>query len=183
MKKRYISLFTIAFLLITGCVHSTIAPLTLHGSQIAYLFPKDGQHPDTELVSLINSAKVSLDIAIYSITKKNISQAVAAAEKRGVRVRLITDKEEASNRYEKSALALIKGAGVPVKINSHSGLMHLKVTIVDDSIVTIGSYNYTDSATFKNDEVLVVIQDLASVSVFKKEFSRMWNDTRNFGDY
>jgi phosphatidylserine/phosphatidylglycerophosphate/cardiolipin synthase-like enzyme len=181
--RIFISLFVITVILITGCTQSSLGPIMLKGTQIEYLFPKEGQRPDTKLVSLINSAKKSLDIAIYSITKKNISGAIIAAEKRGVRVRLITDRETSRDKYEKGALALLTGAGVPLKVNAHSGLMHLKVTIVDDSIVTTGSYNYTDSATFKNDEVLVIIHDLASVSVFKKEFLRMWEDTRNFNDY
>jgi phosphatidylserine/phosphatidylglycerophosphate/cardiolipin synthase-like enzyme len=179
-KKKYISLFTIIMILVSGCTQSSLVPVALQGSKIEYLFPREGQHPDTELVSIINSAKKSLDMAIYSITKKNISSAVAAAEKRGVVVRLITDRETSRDKYETSALALIAEAGVPIKVNKHSGLMHLKVTIADDNIVTTGSYNYTDSATFKNDEVLVIIHDLASVSVFEKEFSRMWDDTRNF---
>lgn len=183
MKRKHICIIIIAMIILSGCAKTSLVTITLKESQIEYLFPREGQSPDKELVYLINSAKNSLDIAIYSITKKNIAGAIVAAVKRGVKVRLITDKEMSRDRYERNALTTLIDVGVPVKVNSHSGLMHLKVTIVDANTVTTGSYNYTDSATNKNDEVLVVLHNTSSASIFEKEFSRMWKDTGNFDNY
>lgn len=182
-QKKYFILLIIVFIFLAGCSSSSIAPISIKGTQIEYFFSREGQHPDGELVSLINSTHKSLDIAIYSITKKNIVDAIIEAEKRGIKVRIITDNETSKNKYENSALYRINDAGIPIKVNKHSGLMHMKVMISDDSTVTTGSFNYTDSATYKNDEVLVVIHDLSSTKVFEKEFSKMWNDYSNFENY
>ena len=92
-------------------------------------------------------------------------------------MRIISDKIESANKYQAQELQVLTNAGIPVKINHHSGLMHLKVTIADDSTVTTGSYNYTNEATYDNDEVLVVIRDPGVAKDWEGEFQQMWNDT------
>jgi phosphatidylserine/phosphatidylglycerophosphate/cardiolipin synthase-like enzyme len=61
--------------------------------------------------------------------------------------------------------------------------MHLKVTIADDKTVTTGSYNYTDEATYDNDEVLVIINDQNIAQNWDNEFQSMWTDTTDYQDY
>ena len=150
---------------------------------IQYYFPRAGQQPDVQLISVINSASSTLDIAIYSLTKDNIVQAIAAAEAKGVTVRIITDKSESETDSQSQALKSLKADGIPIKINSHSGLMHMKVTIADNSTVTTGSYNYTNEATYENDEVLVIIHNTTVAQGFDTEFQNMWNDNQDFVDY
>ena len=55
-----------------------------NSAPVAYYFPLAGQDPVQPLVNVINSANSSLDIAIYSLTKDDIVQAIAAAENRGL---------------------------------------------------------------------------------------------------
>ncbi|PJI10288.1 hypothetical protein CUB90_03690 [Clostridium sp. CT7] len=131
----------------------------------------------------MNTAEHTLDIAIYSITKPNIVNSIITAKQRGLTVRLITDAKESQSKFESEELTRLKNAGIPIKINTHTGLMHLKVTIADNQIVTTGSYNYTNDATYKNDEVLVVLNDSVTAKQFESEFARMWNDTANFTKY
>jgi phosphatidylserine/phosphatidylglycerophosphate/cardiolipin synthase-like enzyme len=153
------------------------------GISVQYYFPRGGQNPEPVLIGLINSAKSSLDIAIYEFTDKNISDAVINAKKRGVTVRVISDKECSSESYQKEVLNALLSAGIPVKINTHSGLMHLKVSIIDNSIATTGSYNYTIAAMDENDEVFVVLNDVKVAQDFDTQFVRMWNDTKDFTNY
>ena len=136
-----------------------------------------------QLINVINSANSTLDIAIYSLTKDDIVAAIAAAKARGVAVRIISDKEELGNQYQAQELDSLSADGIPIKINHHSGLMHMKVTIADDKVVTTGSYNYTDEATYENDEVLVIIHDPTAAQDFETQFQRMWSDNSGFEDY
>ena len=76
----------------------------------------------------------------------------------------------------------MKNANIPIKENTHSGLMHMKVSIIDNSVVTTGSYNYTQNASTDNDEVLVVIHDSGIASNWDDEFQQMWNDTKEYAD-
>lgn len=98
------------------------------------------------------------------------------AKRRGVQVRVITDQQEAQSRTQAEALKILREAGIPVKVNSHKGLMHLKMTIADSKIATTGSFNYTKAAATVNDEMLVVIRDPAVARSWKAEFDRMWRE-------
>lgn len=87
-----------ALLLLSGSMFPTITSAQANTSISAgatYAFTRAWQHPDELLVNTINQAHSSLDIAIYSITKYNIVNAIVAAKKRGVNIRIITDRTEA----------------------------------------------------------------------------------------
>lgn len=151
--------------------------------QIDYAFTRDNQHPEKVLINVINAAKSNLDVAIYSLTFKNIANAIVQAKKRGVAVRIITDTQEAKNAAQAAELKTLKASGIPIKENKHKGLMHLKVTIADKSVLTTGSFNYSDAAAKTNDEVLVSIHDPKMAAEWDTEFDKMWADTKNFQDY
>jgi|GEM_PF-1467664 len=168
---------------ITTAGGSALQAAAGNSAPVEYYFPRAGQDPVQPLVNVINSANSSLDIAIYSLTKPDIVDAIAAAENRGVAVRVITDREESGNKYQAKELLVLSNAGIPIKINSHKGLMHLKVTIADDKTVTTGSYNYTDEATYDNDEVLVIINDQNIAQNWDNEFQSMWTDDADYQDY
>ena len=137
MKKALACLLVVVSLNFVGCgktsnkVQNATLTTQQSGSDVQYYFPRAGQHPDQELIKVINSAKSDLDIAIYSLTKKEIVDAIVSAKKRGVNVRVISDKLESGTKAQSKELAILKNAGIPIKINSHSGLMHMKVTIAD----------------------------------------------------
>ncbi|MDQ7092153.1 phospholipase D family protein [Desulfosporosinus sp. PR] len=182
MKKIIIPLLLCISLSLSGCA-ATVAsqPLsTAQSGQVEYFFTRAHQHPEQALESQINSAKSSLDIAIYSLTKKDIVESIVSAKKRGISVRIITDRTEAKTKAEASELLLLKKADIPIKEDTHSGLMHMKVSIIDKSVVTTGSYNYTQNASTDNDEVLVVIHDAKIASDWANEFEQMWEDTKNY---
>ena len=155
----------------------------INSSNIQYYFTRANQHPDVQLINIINSSKTNLDIAIYSLTKKSIVDAIIQAKNRNVTVRIISDKQESKSKSEKKMLTLLQNANIPIKINTHSGLMHMKITIIDKNIITTGSYNYSEGASTKNDEVLMIIKDSKIAQDFETEFNNMWNDNTNYKDY
>jgi phosphatidylserine/phosphatidylglycerophosphate/cardiolipin synthase-like enzyme len=147
---------------------------------IEYAFTQEKQHPEKLLNGVIDGAKKTLDISIYSLTERTIVSAILNAKKRGVAVRIITDDQQSSGKAQVDALKKIAAAGIVVKKNSHSGLMHEKVTISDKHVVTTGSFNYSAAASTKNDEVLVVIRDETIAKDWTAEFEKMWKDTKRF---
>jgi phosphatidylserine/phosphatidylglycerophosphate/cardiolipin synthase-like enzyme len=167
---------------ITNANNTTVENNTTTASNVSYYFARVTPNVDQQLISVINSSKSTLDIAIYSLTKKTIVDAIIAAKNRGINVEIITDNVESQSKAEKVELAVLKGDNIPIKINTHSGLMHLKMTVTDDTVTT-GSYNYTEEATKDNDEVLVIIKDSATAKEWKTEFENMWNDDTNYANY
>ncbi|MBB6735027.1 phospholipase D family protein [Cohnella zeiphila] len=156
------------------------ASAALGEKQVAWAFTQADQHPERELIQVIDGAESTLDIAIYSLTYPDIVQAIRNAAKRGVRVRLISDRIQSNGKTQKEALKLLGSAGIPLKINKHSGLMHLKVTVADGKVATTGSFNYSKSASTDNDEVFLVLRDETVAASFEKEFETMWNDEKRF---
>jgi phosphatidylserine/phosphatidylglycerophosphate/cardiolipin synthase-like enzyme len=126
------------------------------------------------LINLFDSAQSRLDIAIYSITHPQIAQAIAGAKQRGVDVRLITDKGESNNENQRNVLNFLSNSGITVKEISHAGIMHLKISIIDEVLITTGTYNYSEAASTVNDDVLVAIRNSEIAREWSKQFQRMW---------
>jgi phosphatidylserine/phosphatidylglycerophosphate/cardiolipin synthase-like enzyme len=140
----------------------------------------NGTDQEKLLIDVIKSAKTTLDIAIYSLTDPEVLTAIKDAKKRGVTVRIITDKTQAGGKSQIEALKILGSAGIPTKINSHSGLMHIKMTIADKQIGTTGSFNYSMSASETNDEILMVIRNADVAKSFSAQFDMMWKNTTRF---
>lgn len=188
-KQNYLGLLLALLLLtanITGCARNVSIPNSSpstgtpgSGRPVVY-FPRAGQDPAPVLAGMYNGAKKNLDVAVYSLTHPQIVKAIINAHKRGVQVRVITDREQAAGKSQKHAIAALLLAGVPVMVNEHSGLMHLKMSIIDGRVATTGSYNYTWSASERNDEMLVVSADPSFVKACQTEFDDMWPDQKKF---
>ncbi|CAM3990942.1 phospholipase D-like domain-containing protein [Cohnella lubricantis] len=173
-----------AFVLLAGCTltggSATPATGELKDGQVEWAFTQADQHPEQRLTAIIDGANETLDIAVYSLTYPDIVQAIKNAAQRGVKVRLITDRIQASGKSQKEALKLLGSAGIPLKINTHSGLMHLKMTVADGQVATTGSFNYSKAASTANDEVFVVFHDEGIARSFEEQFEAMWNDDSRF---
>ncbi len=140
------------------------------GSVTPYFCPED--HCSSVVISWISRANNSIDLAIYSFTHDDIGEALIGAFKRGVKVRVIMEERNVDkySEYEK----LVK-AGVPVKLDDNSALMHNKFMVIDGKVVLTGSFNYTNSADKRNDENLVVIVSPQVASSYESEFNEMWS--------
>ena len=124
-------------------------------SQFEVYYSLDRKTNDKEIVKVIDEADKYVYFAIYYFTKDNIADALIRAKKRGLAVSGITDRQ-ASKESNKNIVAKLKQAGVDIKIrNNNEGIMHIKTVVTDDAYVS-GSFNWTQSATISNDEVLEV---------------------------
>jgi hypothetical protein len=132
-----------------------IASVLYTGTQFRILYSLDNKANDKEIIKVIDSADKYVYFAIYYFTKDNIADALIRAKKRGLEVAGITDRE-ASSGSNKNVVQKLKKAGVDIKIRNNSeGIMHLKTLVTDDAYVS-GSFNWTQSATISNDEVIEI---------------------------
>lgn len=146
-----------------------------------YYAPED--LPGDKLVTLYGKAKRYIYVAVYGFTFPPVVQALVSAHKRGVDVRVITDREKLKDPKQRAALETLRLAGVPIKVNQHDGLMHLKQVVIDDEINTSGSMNQTTSGHRYNDERLDVITDPATSVRAREKFLSMWKDQARYGDW
>jgi len=106
---------------------------------------------------------------MYTFTNSRIAWALVKAYERGVRVRVLLDGQQASDKYSKGTF--LSKRGIFVVYDRMPGLMHNKFCIIDDKIVITGSYNWTATAEEKNEENLLVIHDYNVAKVYKERFN------------
>jgi len=146
-----------------------------------YYAPED--LPGDRLAALYGKAQRYIYVAIYGLTYPPIVKELVAAKKRGVDVRIITDREKLSDPKQEAALRTLRLAGIPIRINRHENLMHLKQVVIDDVINTSGSMNQTSSGNQYNDERLDVFFDPITSARARKKFLSMWQDTERYQDW
>lgn len=130
--------------------------------------------PKVLLLNAIKGANQTLDIAIYNLQDKDIAEAILQAKKRGVSVRLITDAKKAAKKERAAILKIFTENGIAVKTN-RSQKMHLKMMIVDKTLVTTGSYNYTEASAYENQEQLLSIKNEGLAQEWTNSFTVLWN--------
>jgi phosphatidylserine/phosphatidylglycerophosphate/cardiolipin synthase-like enzyme len=109
------------------------------------------------VVRAIRAARHSILVQAYSFTSTPIAQALIDAHQRGVEVKVIFDKENATEQY--SLAAMLRDAGVSLSMDALHAHAHNKVMILDDAVVITGSFNFTQQAEHSNAENLLVIRD------------------------
>ena len=179
-SRRTVSLRAIFFVvLLLGCAGAGPPGIAAAGATIEiYYAPED--LPGEKLVLIYKEARRYIFVAIYGITFPPAVRALVSAKKRGVDVRVITDREKLNDPKQQAAVRTLRHAGIPVRVNQHDGLMHLKQVVVDDRINTSGSMNLTTSGNRYNDERLDVITDAVSSLKAREKFLSMWQDGERY---
>ncbi len=129
---------------------------------------------DTVLVTAIDSARLSVDAAIYSLTLKNVSNALLRAYRRGVQVRIVME----SDNMDTSLPQRLKESGIPMLGDRREGLMHNKFIVLDRSEVWTGSMNFTDNGVYEDNNNLIRIQSSQVAEDYRQEFNEMFEQDK-----
>jgi phosphatidylserine/phosphatidylglycerophosphate/cardiolipin synthase-like enzyme len=133
--------------------------------------------PDGPLAGAIDAARLSVDIAIYSLSLNSVRDALLRAHDRGVRVRVVME----SDNLERADPQRLIEAGIPVLGDRREGLMHNKFVVIDTSEVWMGSMNLTDSGAYEDNNEIMRIRSVKMAENYTKEFEEMFTDDA-FGD-
>ncbi|MGE5581466.1 MAG: phospholipase D family protein [Bacillota bacterium] len=129
------------------------------------------------IVKELNSAKSSIEVQAYSFTSPPIAKALVDAEKRGVKVRVIVDKSQKTEKY--SIVTYLTNAGVPVHIDTGFAIAHSKIMIVDQINVITGSFNFTKSAEERNAENCLILRGNKELAdLYMKNWQWRWDATQ-----
>lgn len=144
------------------------------------------------LVSLINNAKNSLDIAAYGYQgQSEIINALRNAKKRGVKIRGIVD--DTTYKFYKDTKA-IQGEFsfkqddlTPIGVDKNykekftrekTALMHNKFVVVDGKYLWTGSTNITDNGMTLNANNSIVFLSPKLANIYTKEFNQMYEEEK-----
>jgi len=122
-----------------------------------YFSPHGGR---TEaIVKELDAARDSVLVQAYSFTSAPIAKALVDAHRRGLKVQVILEKSQRTERY--SSATFLKNAGIPTYIDDKHAIAHNKVMVIDGGTVITGSFNFTRAAEEENAENLLIIRDPA----------------------
>ena len=154
------------------------------------------------LEALIDSAQHSVDLCIYDLEQPRIGRALARAQQRGLRVRLVTDNYHRNDSQQVDSLMwqILREGGV-ISIDDDGDVympdgtifdnslvnagadMHNKFAVIDanndnpnDDYVWTGSTNLTYTGAFNTNHT-IVIKDNALAKAYVAEFEQMWGSS------
>ncbi len=120
----------------------------------------------------IKRSQQSIDICVFTITDQKLRDAILEAFHRGIRIRILSDQDKANDLG--SDVDYLKQKGVNVLLDTSPWHMHHKFALFDGVRLLNGSFNWTRSATEKNQENLALTDNVELVSAFTREFEQLW---------
>jgi hypothetical protein len=144
------------------------------------------------VIAEFDASSETVDLAIYTFLqvwdtdqdttdRRAIHQALAdAASVRGVAVRGCADAGQTATLSEQGQLLDdLADAGVQVRVasgyTSVPAIMHDKYAVIDGRTLMTGSFNYTYSATYLNDENVLILTDPALAADYGTAFEALWS--------
>lgn len=139
-----------------------------------------------ELAGWIGRAERSLDVAIYDFQAGRgaaaaVADALEAAGRRGVGVRVVFNLDRGPNRppwppAPKCHPGEIDGLEVPTRgVHGQGSLMHHKFVVRDGREVWTGSMNWTDDAFALEENVVVRVASEAVALAYGRDFEQLWS--------
>ncbi len=128
--------------------------------------------PDEILAAAIDKARLSVDVAAYSLDLWSIRDALVRAYHRGVVVRMVME----SDNMDVKEVQDLKDAGISIIGDRHEGLMHDKFVVIDRSEVWTGSMNFTIGGAYRDNNNLIRIRSTDLAEDYTVEFEGMFTE-------
>ena len=130
------------------------------------------------VLDLINAATNSIEFLQLEMHDDRAVQAIetalAAAVKRGVRVRGMLDD---GVDFNAAAVARLLAMGAEAKLDTPVKMTHSKLVIVDGRVVLLGSTNWTGNSMGNNNETNVRLDDPVLAAYFARYVAAVWADS------
>lgn len=140
---------------------------------------------DRALIALIDSARQTIDIALYRLTLESAIAALARACTRGVRVRVVSENEEALSNESVYRLlqalpcvALRTNAPADQRPGQFPALMHHKFAVFDEKTVWTGSLNWAERELYYDANNIIILDDPRLARLYTQEFAEMFERER-----
>jgi phosphatidylserine/phosphatidylglycerophosphate/cardiolipin synthase-like enzyme len=136
-----------------------------------WVLPDDRKATD-RIISLIQSARKTIKVAMFTWTRQDFTQELIQAAKRGVKVETVIDRYSGKGASAKIVKTLSQ-AGIPIRLSTGKGLLHHKFAYIDNEILINGSTNWTNNAFKSNDDVFLVIYPLTTQQ--QNKMNQLWD--------
>ena len=136
--------------------------------------PNDGVCScEKNIIEMLDLSTKTVDLGIYALNNKNITNAIVNATKRGIKIRAVYDRSQST--LSAPFLGQLKDAGVECYYNHVHKIEHNKFIIIDNQIVMNGSFNFTETAEHKNSENCTIHDNINVVKAFSDRFEYLFD--------
>jgi len=128
-----------------------------------------------EYLAFVQSATRSIFLQIYGYHLPALGDTLVAKHQAGVNVNVILDHSQAEGKAEVQEVQKLVAAGVPLLIGTspvHGQILHSKFTVIDESAVESGSWNYSLSASAQSN-TLTFVHDPDYARAYLDHFHRI----------
>jgi phosphatidylserine/phosphatidylglycerophosphate/cardiolipin synthase-like enzyme len=148
------------------------APLARAPGPVAQTAP--GEEVRALLAGALAGARRSVDAEVFVLTDPDVIAGLAAARRRGARVRVLLDPGQDVNR---PTLDLLRSSGVQARwYPAPPGTkLHAKAGLFDGQQLLLGSANWSRSGLSANHELDVLATDPEAAAAFAHRFERDWS--------
>ncbi len=134
-----------------------------------YFSPKGGGQQ--AFLQELRNARQSISFMTFSLTDPTAGQIITAKQKQGIKVSGVFDRWLGAGQY--SLFNPMKESGIAVRKDGNQALLHHKVILVDNTVIT-GSYNYSANAENSNNENFLVIKNAPAVTrAYQQEYNKV----------
>lgn len=176
MKKIFLA---ISFILIIS---------NLPAKDEIYFMPYEQKQALKTLIDSIKSAQNYIDISIYSFTNREIAKSLKDVARKGVKIKIIYDKESNIDnprssigylsKYNNIKVCLLQGKRA--KNDKYNGIMHQKMAIIDNKTLIIGSANWSKNAFENNYEILFKSNNKLMIEKSMQYFNKMFSSCKPY---
>jgi phosphatidylserine/phosphatidylglycerophosphate/cardiolipin synthase-like enzyme len=153
------------------------APATLEtdgGDRLSvYFSPGYGEAALERIVRELDAAEREVWVAAFVLTHPRIVDALNAAARRGVAVRVLLERRNLPDSREEALVDRIE-----VREDANPAALHFKAMVLDARTVITGSFNFTRSAVTRNDENLLVLTHPQLARRYKEKVWERWRRAR-----
>lgn len=142
------------------------------GQKVELAFLPENRKGSLRIKQMIRSAQKTIKVAMFTFTRQDMAKELIAAKKRGVKVEVVLDNSSSKGASAKIAELLLKEQ-IPLTLSIGSALLHHKFMWIDDTILEIGSANWTKAAFNQNDDCFLILHALNEEQ--QKKMHKLWN--------
>ncbi|MBI4213086.1 MAG: phospholipase [Chloroflexi bacterium] len=149
--------------------------------ELAFTQPTAAANPEESaverlLIEMVDRSQQTLDVAIHDLDLERVTESFARAAQRGVRVRMVAESTIVGSTDRRTQLQVqrLRDADIPIVVDGASHTMHHKFVVADGRWVQTGSWNYTFSETYRNNNNAIVIESRELAANFTSEFEKMF---------
>ncbi|EPP36824.1 phospholipase D-like domain-containing protein [Chlamydia avium] len=148
----------------------------IHKQNAQYFsLPGDQRQALSTILQTLKTAKKTIRVAMFALTYPPIFLELNAAQKRGVNVQILVDKD-----FKKLAIRQIealKNSSLTLQAKVTRHRLHHKFAIIDNRVLITGSANWSEAGFNLNSEDILILDNLTTKQL--KKLNTIWKDLEN----